>query len=68
MSDNDNNNLVGWIGRLSCPLFNLDCYTLVSQGKLSSATGGLTIYMYNDFTFNILDLPNQLDNWEAEII
>ena len=24
--------------------------------------------MYNDFTFNILDLPNQFDNWEAGII
>ena len=48
--------------------FNLDGYTLVSQGKTSSARGGLIIYIYNDFTFKIQDQRNQLDNWKAYIV
>ena len=41
--------------------FNLAGYTLVSQGKTPSARGGLMIYIYNNFTFKILDQPNHLD-------
>ena len=48
--------------------FNLDGYTLASQEKAASSRGGLMSYIYNCFTFEILHQPNQLDNWEDQIV
>ena len=49
-------------------LLQLDGYTLISQGKICSAHGGLVIYLKKEYTYKILSLYKDSDIWEGQFL
>ena len=58
-----------WLSDISeTSLFQLDRYTMLSQGKICSGHGGLVIYVSNRFHYKHLSLYKRSDVWEGQFI
>ena len=56
------------ISDTSNSLFQLDGYTMLSQGKICSGHGGLVIYIRTRFHYKHLSLYKKSDVWEGQFI
>ena len=58
-----------WLSDISdISLFQLDGYTMLSQGKICSGHGGLVIYISTRFHYKHLSLYKKSDIWEGQFI
>ena len=58
-----------WLSDISdTSLFQLDGYTMLSQGKICSGHGGLVIYVSNRFHYKHLSLYKRSHVWEGQFI
>ena len=58
-----------WPGENDDPLFySLDGYMCISHQKTSSSKGGLMIYLKNEYSYKVMNLPEHSNIWESQLI
>ena len=59
-----------WLGENDDPLFySLDGYIIcISHQKTSSSKGGLMIYLKNEYSYKVMNLPENSNIWESQLI
>ena len=58
-----------WVGvNHETSQIQLDNYTCISQGKTSSTNGGLLIYLYANYKYEIMNTQNKFTDWEGQFI